>query len=530
VPKVVSSCVVLLALLGLCACNFVRGYAEGRSTQMRAWEARPLNAQALGAARFLFDDFGSLNTDTLETNAVPWKVATAALVLGRGAAPTSEDVRAIFTEFGFLYPQRIENWPLPEQPVFDRPMGLVGGTISRDLPKVRLEAINTGCAVCHAGVSFDANGRPTRNVWLGLPNTSVNIDAFVAAIYQAIKSVRTSADRVLEVITQLYPQTTEDELRTIRKFVWPRLTRTIAQLEATGDRALPFDNGGPGITNGVAALKLRLGAPERIDQFFGTTAIPDLSDRALRSSLLYDGVYTRKGHTKTPAEAAQMAIIVAFFTVPTMGMKPERAFDAVPRVTEAMQFIQGYRAPAFPGAIDAPLAERGRAIYDDRCASCHGVYSNGPGRPELLSFPNRHVAQAEMETDATRWQAISVPLLASLRDSAFARHLEARNTGGYVAPILTGLWATAPYLHNGSVPTVWHLMHAEQRPKQFQVGGHALSFQTLGIDYPAGYEPWSKPMLFDTTQVGRSNSGHVREFDGLSEEEKGALLEFLKRL
>lgn len=80
---------LLLALAGLCACDLLRGYAEGRSSQMQAWEARPLNAQSLGAARFLFDDFGSLNTDTLETNAVPWKVATAALVLasGRGDAP-----------------------------------------------------------------------------------------------------------------------------------------------------------------------------------------------------------------------------------------------------------------------------------------------------------------------------------------------------------------------------------------------------------------------------------------------------------
>jgi len=112
------------------------------------------------------------------------------------------------------------------------------------------------------------------------------------------------------------------------------------------------------------------------------------------------------------------------------------------------------------------------------------------------------------------------------------------NGGGYIAPDLSGVWATAPYLHNGSVPTLWHLLRAEQRPERFYTGGHMLEYEPMGIAgslghdgvyrYPEGYEPWSRPALYDPREVGRSNAGH--EFRRLTEAQKDALLEYLKVL
>ena len=70
------------------------------------------------------------------------------------------------------------------------------------------------------------------------------------------------------------------------------------------------------------------------------------------------------------------------------------------------------------------------------------------------------------------------------------------------------------------------------------VGGHALDYDLMGIAgavdddgayvYPDGFEPWSRPMLYDTAEPGRSNAGH--EFPGLSPDQKTALLEYLKVL
>jgi hypothetical protein len=118
--------------------------------------------------------------------------------------------------------------------------------------------------------------------------------------------------------------------------------------------------------------------------------------------------------------------------------------------------------------------------------------------------------------------------------------VDAARTGGYVPPILTGVWSTAPYLHNGSVPTLWHMMHPAERPARFEVGGHRLDFDRMGIAlapdsggvwrYPAAYRARSISVIYDTSLPGRSNRGHEFPFSSMSEDEKRAVLEYLKRL
>ena len=135
---------------------------------------------------------------------------------------------------------------------------------------------------------------------------------------------------------------------------------------------------------------------------------------------------------------------------------------------------------------------------------------------------------------------IDTMITARLAANAYGRHMAAEHTGGYVAPILSGLWATAPYLHNGSVPTLWQLLTPEDRPSRFLVGGHALDFAAMGIAgsrdsagvyrYDAEYTPWSTPELYDTSRPGLSNRGHERQVAGLTDAQKRSLIEYLKTL
>jgi hypothetical protein len=69
---------------------------------------------------------------------------------------------------------------------------------------------------------------------------------------------------------------------------------------------------------------------------------------------------------------------------------------------------------------------------------------------------------------------------------------------------LAGVWATAPFLHNGSVPTVYDLLSpVGDRPKTFRVGSREYDTQKLGLKQPAdGY--W----VFDTSRDGNHNTGH----------------------
>ena len=115
-----------------------------------------------------------------------------------------------------------------------------------------------------------------------------------------------------------------------------------------------------------------------------------------------------------------------------------------------------------------------------------------------------------------------------------------RVTNGYQAPPLDGIWATAPYLHNGSVPTLYHVLNSKSRPKLF-----TRSFKTDEAAYDQKRVGWKiteltappseklpaieRRKVYDTTKPGRSNAGHVFG-DDLTEEERWAVVEYLKTL
>jgi hypothetical protein len=519
--------------------------------------ARRSTDDADGIRAFVTSDFGGVSRATLRTAALPYKLVGTGLVLreerATGKRLTRADLPAIYRRYGFLLPARLGNWPASRPtPSFERPMGMIGATVKGPSPLVRIEGVTLGCASCHAGPVYDARGRVTNAAWVGLPNTSLDLDSYSEAVYEGLKLAVADGAAARRRMVQLFPETSRRERLTMRWFVLPQAARRLRALERAGAAPLPFRGGGPGLTNGVAALKHQLayplgdtlGGPEA-----GFTSIPDLSGRALRSSLLYDGVYAPVGadpfaprDTSMPVATQIDALteIVTFFTVPTMGMSPDEAEKRIPAVRPAVRWLgTEYHAPPFPGRVDSVLAREGAHLFRARCESCHGVYSDGMPR-RLVSFPNRLVPQEQMGTDSTRWALIRPGVVQRLGTTAFGRHMQVRRTRGYVSPILSGIWATAPYLHNGSVPTLWALLTPDERPVRFLTGGHALDYAAFGVAlerggdgvyrYPAGYTPWSTPQLFDTTLPGKSNRGHERQVAGLSAAEKRALIEYLKTL
>ncbi len=522
---------------------------------MEAMDTLPVPPESMGMARFVHDDFGGLSGATLESNALPYKVVATALLADEeartGARLGRDDLPRLFRRFGFLYPERIGNWRGPPQPRFGRPLGMVTGMVKGPTPMVRIDAATLGCAACHAGTTYDARGLPTGEAWLGLPNTSLDVEAYTRAVYRGMKRGAGDTDALARRAAELFPEMGARERFTLRRVILPRVRKRMAALAAGVDAPTPFANGGPGLTNGVASLKLQMGllSGAAMHPEAGFTSIPELGGRGMRSSLLYDGTFApasgarfaARSGAATPAHLDSLAAIVAFFTVPTMGMSPDDAEQAIPEVRQVMGWLDAsYAPPRFPGPVDEVAARAGGVLFAARCAGCHGVYDDATRPRRLAAFPNRLVPQDAMGTDPARWQAIDDRLLASLAGTAYARHVAPGRTGGYVAPVLSGLWATAPYLHNGSVPTLWQLMTPAERPVRFSVGGHRLDYAAVGIAgaadaagvyrYPAGYVPWSEPALYNTRVPGRGGAGHEREFAGLSDAEKRALIEYLKGL
>jgi hypothetical protein len=98
----------------------------------------------------------------------------------------------------------------------------------------------------------------------------------------------------------------------------------------------------------------------------------------------------------------------------------------------------------------------------------------------------------------------------------------------YKARPLNGIWATGPYLHNGSVPNLYELLlPSEQRSASFMVGSRELDLKHVGFRADVG------SFKFDTSLPGNSNKGHEgRPYgtDGLTDEERWQLIEYLKTL
>ena len=114
------------------------------------------------------------------------------------------------------------------------------------------------------------------------------------------------------------------------------------------------------------------------------------------------------------------------------------------------------------------------------------------------------------------------------RDAQLAEANEADvpSTLRYKARPLDGIWATAPYLHNGSVPNLYELLlPAEERSKTFHVGSKEFDPKYVGFKTDSG----PGTTLLDTTKPGNSNSGHDM-YGTFNEEERWQLVEYMKSL
>ncbi len=196
-------------------------------------------------------------------------------------------------------------------------------------------------------------------------------------------------------------------------------------------------------------------------------------------------------------------------------------------------WIESLEPPKYPFEINHGLADKGRAIFEQNCGSCHGTYG------EKWTYPNKLVAIEEVGTDRVRLDALSPEQRYGYQLSWFGQLDDKKvvtNPGGYVAPPLDGIWASAPYLHNGSVPTLWHLFHSDDRPVVWQrtedgydqdkVGLEVTTMSELPATAKTGRD---KRRYFDTRLFGKSSVGHTFP-DALDEPEKQAVMEYLKTL
>ena len=240
-----------------------------------------------------------------------------------------------------------------------------------------------------------------------------------------------------------------------------------------------------------------------------------------RKEMLYADGFAPKSHRA----------LMPFLMLPQTG--PEKFAEWENDFHDILAYIESIPAPKYPFSVDQELAARGELAFNRVCAECHGTY--GPGG----EYPERNVPLAVVRTDPLRWQALSPVSRVGHQFSwfgEFGKHKVNANPEGYVAPPLDGVWASAPYLHNGSVPTLWALFHVGERPVVWRRSEDGYDPQRVGLEYVEVQEipsdvtaPAERRRYFDTRIPGKSAAGH--EFpEELTAEEEVAVIEYLKTL
>ncbi len=383
------------------------------------------------------------------------------------------------------------------------------------------------CAFCHTGTVRDTPASAPR-VYSGMPANDFDFRGFTAFLFAAAEDRRFTPDRILLEIKRLREAQGLGDLplleRAILRYYGIYLMRE--RMLTIRDR-LGFikqqPEWGPGRVDTFNPLKVYFNFPvEKIaeEESIGVTDFPSIwyqgQRRDLKMELHWDG------NNVSLEERNRSAAMGAGVTPPTADR---------PRMKRIADWLLDFPAPVYPYPIDKDLAARGAPIYRQYCSDCHGA--------DGKSFTGKYVGKvtpiADIGTDRRRLDSYTYDLavnqnliFAGYGDERFSHF---RKTYGYANSPLDGIWLRAPYLHNGSVPSLRDLLNAgDQRPKRYYRGYNVYDQKRVGFVSDVAEEKGRKFFVYDTAEPGNSNQGHEGKRYGteLSDADKNALVEYLK--
>jgi mono/diheme cytochrome c family protein len=389
------------------------------------------------------------------------------------------------------------------------PVGLSMVTIG--YPRVAMN-----CAFCHTGSVRSRPDEPPRIV-AGAPAHQTSAQAYTRFLTAAAADPRFNAGIILGEIARNYRLSFVDRLL-YRFAVIPGTRRRLLRLRndtAWTNRHADWGAGRADILNPIKFR--RLGRP--VDATVGTADMMPLWNSASRAhGLFWDG------STSSLRDAVVTSALGTGASRPWLDRdiaRWEETGDERSSLRRIHDYVTALKPPRYPFPIDAPLASAGEAVYKTECGQCHADAGAGGGDVASVSSAgtddNRRIvwtADATTAYDAfsggRAWQAPAV----AVRD-------------GYLAVPLDGLWLRAPYLHNGSVPSLTDLLNAPQnRPSRFWRGYDVYDPARVGF-VSDGPEAQRLGTVYDTAQPGNGNTGHSYGTD-LPADSKRALLEYLK--
>ena len=226
------------------------------------------------------------------------------------------------------------------------------------------------------------------------------------------------------------------------------------------------------------------------------------------------------------------------------------------------RLLKNLPAPMYPFDVNLELARKGQKLFAENCAACHQpnngkVYTQmgtDMGRAKIAGTIITVAAQSGFTGDEDCSPTTTIQMQGkliqpcaeyrgvSLKGNSKQAMLPPRIHDGYNALPLPGLWAQAPYLHNGSVPTLYHLLVPEERPDVFVKS--RLDYDKRNIGFNWQRDTWlnkDEGYLYDTTaSPATSHLGHDHDITengktfklNWADDKDGAwaLIEYLKTL
>jgi len=370
--------------------------------------------------------------------------------------------------------------------------------------------VGLNCAVCHVGTVRDAPGGPARIV-LGMPAHQFDLQSYFRFLAACAHDPRFNASTLMEAIKREHPDLGFLEALIYRFVVIGRTKSEILkrEQELLWMNSRPLQ--GPGRVDTFNPYKMFFGFDMTQDHTVGTADLPSLWNQKPR-----EGMYLHwDGNNNVVTERNKSAAIGAGASEASLDL------EGMKRVED---WIWELPPPRFPEVrIDAKRAAAGEKLYVRLCAECHDFGGKRTGQVEEL---------AAIGTDPERVNSFTAPLAERMNTLGTGRPWKFshfRKTNGYANMPLDGVWLRAPYLHNGSVPTLRDLLNKpEERPKVFYRGYDVYDYSSAGF-VSSGSEAEQAGFRLDTAERGNRNAGHEYGTD-LKPAEKEALLEYLKTL
>ena len=423
-----------------------------------------------------------------------------------------------YSTFGFLY----ENDANGRQR--DLPIGISRRTYRN------VDVVWFNCATCHTGTvnatMTDAGGQQStgRRIILGMPSNNLKLERFIRFLLDAGADERLSAEKLIPAINKTGPELGLIEEFIYRWYIIPTLRDGLLKRRT---RLFPLlrqqPPWGPGRVDTFNPYKLIQAdmplASLQKDELIGIADFPPIFSQGPRENmhLHWDGNNT------SLAERNLSAAIGA-------GVTPDSVdFDGINRVAD---WLKTLRAPPSPYHPDLRAVARGRDIFMSQCRACHGFQDS-----QGYTFTGEAIGQIEpnskLGADPHRLGSYTEKFreyqLANFFVGTSHQFKYFVKTNGYANLPLDGLWLRAPYLHNGSVPTLADLLNPlEQRPVAFVRGSDTLDPDRGGFVAPPCVPPSAPadPFCYDTSKPGNGNGGHLYGVN-LTAGQKSDLLAYL---